>query len=348
MKYVLPMSPDYIADWSDWHAVRELLQNAMDAHDAGGHPPQMEYHEGRLIIASREERLSRKSLLLGGGTKTDNRNARGQFGEGYKLALLVFCRKLYGVTIYNGGEVWKPSFEPHPDFENTPVLTIDIRPAATDAETFDGVKFIIEGFPQEAWAIVNSRWLPGTPNDTILGSCQRGNIYSGGLFITQSKSLLRGYNFAPHRLNLGRDRDIVGDFDLQFHTSTLWQECGAERAPELMGLMKVSAADVEYVSYVPEQSAAVILKEYEREYGAGTVPVKDQKELDAVRSSGFNGQIVCNALGSIVRSVKKFVFHELRTPGGRLKAFYEKHRDSLNLDAREELEILVRESVGWR
>lgn len=346
MKYVLPLSPDYVADWSDWNAVRELLQNAMDAHDAGGEKPRMEYSDGTLIIESARERLSRKSLLLGGTTKADNENQRGKFGEGYKLALLVFCRKLYDVRVWNGGEMWEPKFENNPDFDGAPTLTINILPAP---ELFDGIRFIIKGFPEEAWNVVKSRWLPEIDHDAILSHEQRGNIYSGGLFITHSTKVLRGYNFSPKRLNLGRDRDIVGDWDLCWHTSELWKmKMTPKKVIDLIAMMKVSAADVEFVTYIPPTEAAIVVKEFEKEYGAGTVPVSDQKELDQVRAAGFNAQIVSNGLKSIVSSVKRFIFHELRTPGGKMKAFFDKHKDKLNLDAREELEILVNESAGWR
>lgn len=347
MKYVLPLTPDYVSDWSDWHAVRELLQNAMDAHDAGGEKPTMTYEDGTLVVESPRERLPRRSLLLGGTTKAKEPGQRGKFGEGYKLALLVFCRKLYHTTVINGGELWRPNFEASKEFDGESVLTIEIT-SVPQHEFYDGVRFIVKDFPSEAWEIIKERWLPDVPHDTILPKEQRGNIYSGGLFITKSTSLLRGYNYAPHRLPLGRDRDVTSDWDAQYHAAKLWENCGSERVDELMSLLKVQAADVEYVSYVPAADAQVIVKAYEKEYGEGTVPVKDQKELDAVRSSGFNGQIDCDQLRRIVNGIKKFVFHEVRTPGGRLKAFFDKIKDRLDLDIREELEILVRESQGWR
>lgn len=348
MKYTLPLSPDYVSGWSDWHAVRELLQNAMDAHDAGGCKPRMDYdpQSKTLVVESPKERLPRRSLLLGGTTKADDDSQRGKFGEGYKLALLVFCRSLYDVTVINGGERWTPTFERNSDFDGERVLTIDISP---EPEPFDGVRFSIQGFPESSWELVKSRWLPEMDNDSILSFQQRGNIYCGGLFITNCNRLLRGYNFAPSRLNLGRDRDIVGDFDLCYQTSQLWSRPkGARHAIELMAMLKNSAADVEYVNYVPATEAAIIVKEYEKEFGDGTVPVSNQQELDKVRAAGFNGQIVCDSLKKIVLGVKKFVFHELRTPGGKMKQFFDKHKEKLNLDVREELEILVNESKGWR
>lgn len=345
MRYTLPLSPEYVRDWNDWHAVRELLQNAMDAHTAGGEHPNMDYDGRSLMIESPKERLPRKSLLLGSTTKADDSRLRGQFGEGYKLALLVFCRKLYDVAVINGGEKWTPSFQPHPDFDDEPVLTIDIQPAS---EPYDGVRFLIGGFPPTSWETIQRRWLPNTTDDSILGYDERGNIYSGGLFITQSTKLLMGYNFRPSRLNLGRDRDLVGDFDLHFHTSQLWSQCQPERVQQLMALMEQSAADVEYVSCVPEQTRQIVVSSYEKKYGQNTVPVSNQKELDEVRAAGFNGQIVCDALKKIVTGAKRFLFTELRTPGGRVKAFYDKHKDHMDLNAREDLEILVQESVGWR
>ena len=350
MKYVLPISQNYLAEWSEWHAIRELLQNAMDAADAGGEKPLVQYDQETkiLTIASPRERLPRKSLLMGVTTKADDDSQRGQFGEGYKLALLVLCRRMYEVTVHNGGEVWTSCFEEHPDFDGEKVLTISVDPAS-EGEDYDGVAFKIRGLSQVNWNLIASRWLPDAKEDQILDGMQyRGCIFSGGLFVTQCKSLLMGYNFARHRLSLGRDRDVVGDWDVKIHCAVLWQQCDPSQVTMLMALMQQSAGDVEYVDYVPAQTAQAVIKAYEAQYGENVVPVQNQAELDTVRGQGYCAQIVCDALRKIVTGAKKFIYLELRTPEGKMRAFQDKYAERLDLDIRENLEVLVSESRGWR
>lgn len=345
MKYVFPITPNYVANWDTWSAIRELLQNAMDARDAGGECPELHYCNDRkeLTITSPKERLSRRSLLLGETGKGDQKNQRGEFGEGYKLALVVLCRQGMDVEIQTGGERWTPNFAPSEDFDGANVLHIRIEP---HEPAFDGIRFTINNVEPESWELVCKRFIPEVPNDTILKS--PGDIYCGGIYVTHIQTLLRGYNFAPHRLTMNRDRSVVADFDIKLQTAWLWRDRAEQHPLELSSLLKVDAPDVEHIDFVPAKPAEVIVKDFEKTYGEGTVPVDSQKELDQVRQAGYRAQIVPSPLKRIVRGVKSYVFHEQRTPGGRMKKFWEKYRDRLDIDIREELEILVNESAMWR
>ena len=146
-KFVLSLSPDYVSHWGFWEAVRELLQNAIDQKQVNPESEIVFTHDEDLkvlTIGSTNSVLTRQSLLLGVTTKTNNRNAIGQFGEGYKLAMLVLARLFLDVEIHNGDEIWRPAFEFNDQY-GANVLTVSIEPAPYDLQ---GVAFRIGGVPR--------------------------------------------------------------------------------------------------------------------------------------------------------------------------------------------------------
>jgi len=81
--YELPLTKGYVADWRMQHAVRELIQNALDSES----PFEWTLDGAQLRITSRHTVLGVETLLLGSTSKAENADAIGNFGEGYKIAL---------------------------------------------------------------------------------------------------------------------------------------------------------------------------------------------------------------------------------------------------------------------
>lgn len=90
-EYNLNVSSRYVAGWSAWEVVREIITNAMDA-DADW---EMTRHgsDSITIYTSTVPRLG-DMIVIGQGTKTADDDNIGQFGEGLKLAALACCRSL--------------------------------------------------------------------------------------------------------------------------------------------------------------------------------------------------------------------------------------------------------------
>ena len=105
-KYELSIATTYVENWGVFEALRELFQNAIDQGD-------WEYHYDpvakELSIINHNDTLDTDSLLLGNTSKRNDGSKIGEFGEGYKLAVLALLRDGYEVTFYNGGanEIWK-------------------------------------------------------------------------------------------------------------------------------------------------------------------------------------------------------------------------------------------------
>ncbi len=92
-----PISANYVSHWGIWEAAREILQNAMDAPQYN-----VSYTDGEMIVTNPGS-LNLKALLLGESDKAEG--ARGQYGEGLKLAMLIAAREKRTMRVWTGSEL---------------------------------------------------------------------------------------------------------------------------------------------------------------------------------------------------------------------------------------------------
>jgi len=163
-KLELTISPNYV-DWTVWECLREFFQNALDAED-DGHEMSVEYspHKKRTIegvtrhgvleIRNCGARIHRKSLILGETDKRNDSSARGQFGEGMKLAWAALLRRGYRVLVRTGDERWVPRIEASKAFE-TELLTVEIGKVVSR----DDVCIEIQGITPAQWQDVEQKVL---------------------------------------------------------------------------------------------------------------------------------------------------------------------------------------------
>jgi hypothetical protein len=208
---VYPMTTDYIKDWGIWEAYRELLQNAMDdsSHEVS-------YTDGILTIRNPSS-LVGEDLLFGVSRKHDgsDRQIRGKFGEGLKLALLVLTREGIEVDVRSGSLSIHPSLV---DQFGHQCLKVEIQ----EREDDDGKSFVDGTWVRihsEAWLLWKERYLvdstPRILEDPLLASPPgHGHVYVGGLWVS-TMSLKYSYNFSPDQVHLNRDRDIPSMTDIQ-------------------------------------------------------------------------------------------------------------------------------------
>lgn len=132
------------ANYTDWGltaGLREFVQNALDARDEG-YPTSIKAEDPRRIrITTLGTTLSKESLLLGQTSKAQRANARGKFGEGYKIGALALLRGGCSVTIRTGDEIWTPSIARSSTFD-ADVLVFDIE-KATDGQDPNRVEVYI-------------------------------------------------------------------------------------------------------------------------------------------------------------------------------------------------------------
>lgn len=310
--FELSVSRDYVPGWGVPEAIRELFQNALDAQAADpANVMDFEYvpEEEKLIITNRTSSLSTQSLLLGASSKRDDESMIGQFGEGYKIAVLVLVREGLDVVFYNYDkkEVWRPRLINSPRY-GTEILAFFIDKEAQWTEAPDNnltieITGLTEGmfeqikvtnlhvkqrYATEPLATLETRY-----GSILLDDDQKHKVYVNGLFVCEYQDYEYGYNFKPEHLKLDRDRKLVSDFDLKWLASTMWLDNRGD--PEFItravALAEKGAADVAYISSIHSRRegfdsiAQEALEMFRKRYGAKAVPVSSQYEAESLDPS---------------------------------------------------------------
>lgn len=266
-EYELTISPNYVSNWGIREAIRELLQNAVDANICG-YSKIIEYDSNiqTLKIKNEGAKLPASSLILGCSSKGNNDNLTGQFGEGFKLALVVLIRKGYGVNIINSDELWVPKFEFSDKFQSQ-VLTITVK----DTKDIGYLSFEIQGITQDVYndlldyfPCIDDNYGETIKSDNgyiLLDDRFAGKMYVEGLYIQSDSNFKYGYNFNANVVDLDRDRRAINYYELRKLTAAsvvTAESC----SPELFKAISNSCTDVRDIEDVIEEASDDFLQEY--------------------------------------------------------------------------------------
>ena len=266
-EYELTISPNYVSNWGVREAIRELLQNAVDANICG-YSKIIEYDSNiqTLKIKNEGAKLPASSLILGCSSKGNNDNLTGQFGEGFKLALVVLIRKGYGVNIINSDELWVPKFEFSDKFQSQ-VLTITVK----DTKDIGYLSFEIQGITQDVYndlldyfPCIDDNYGETIKSDNgyiLLDDRFAGKMYVEGLYIQSDSNFKYGYNFNANVVDLDRDRRAINYYELRKLTAAsvvTAESC----SPELFKAISNSCTDVRDIEDVIEEASDDFLQEY--------------------------------------------------------------------------------------
>ena len=378
-RFELSLSSNYVSHWTVVEAIRELFQNALDQETENADNKMFfDYSSSDevLRIGNKSSILDVKSLLLGESTKRASTSTIGQFGEGYKLALLVLSHLNKGITIYNYGakEVWYPKLIKSRKYGGQQILVVDV-----DKKFFwqtvpdDNLVFEIKDITRDEYIEIcdsNLHLRPAmetidtTYGDIIIDDAYRGQVFVKGLYVNTVEKLAYGYNFKPQHMKLDRDRKMVTDFDLKWKTSLMWKECGNEHAIELA---KTGAMDVTYLqeawtnrSEQFEAMASTAYQSFRSEHGPKAYPVSTQDEADKIVRRFGKGKVepvivtvsyqaVVKASPEFKKEDEEYVAEEIleQSPYERLSDFYDKAYDNLSEEQREEFDAILEESKSW-
>jgi hypothetical protein len=346
--YELPLSRDYVRSWGVKEAVRELIQNAIDS------PAPFEYSQNGelLIITSRGIRLDTSTLVLGRTSKADDDDQIGQFGEGFKLAMLVLVREGKALTIANDDRLWAPEFRMSRSFG---VETLHI--VETDIDQTDRLDFMIGGLTDEdQQAIIDScLMLQPEQANIIRTKCgdilpdRPGKLYVGGLYICDT-DMRFGYNFKPSYMPLERDRKTVDSWELNAATKEIW--FATEQHEKIAELIAEDIPDLAYAEYsstdlIKEACYALFKKNH-----PGKVIARNQDELNEMVEKGLTVYIGGGAFYTNVS--KSLSYQSGYTPARKLTPFehmtqwFNDNQHSMLPKAVKSFSVLLDASIKWK
>lgn len=314
----LPIAIGYVPTWGVIEGFREIFQNAIDQQTLNPENRMIWSYDNETVrVVSKNSTLERSSLLLGHTTKPANDKMIGNFGEGYKLALLVFARNDMPVRILNYGrsEIWTPRIKVSKKFDAS-ILSVETK-AAFFREVPDGnLTFEIGGVDEAMWSDIKAanlhirdeypRHIECANGKIILDVAETGNLYVNGLLVCKT-SLHYGYDLKPSVIKLDRDRSTVSSWDLGWETSRMWMGIADHHFDLFQHLLEIESADVEYAGstcWGSDNVRARAFFVFQEKHGRNAIPASTEDEIKAIKKiiPAANVIIVGDSYGKVLQS----------------------------------------------
>lgn len=341
MKFRYPITASYVSEWKLAHAVREVIANALDAETEHGAKFVTKYDKAkqRLIVRNEGIKVDPKALYFGESSKRGDERFVGQYGEGLKLAMLVFARMGLDVLIKNGDdETWKPLIEE--DGLGVSTLCVDITKAKRSENNFE---IVIPEIPEEFWEMMQGWFLrlnkPSTVHKTSAGELIddpdfTGKIFVRGVYVVTREKYEFGYNF--YNVDTGRDRRVPSSYDIDWAISAMWAELSKRNDAQLVARMYKSfereVAEQDVFTYsAPDALVDTMLTKFREEYGEDAVPVVGTAEGSGLEHIGRTPVPLPTRLVTLLR-------RRVATPEKIIKEFSEKVETRFALDDLSDIE----------
>lgn len=351
----LNLSFGYVPDWNYISAIREIMQNSLDAEvQDPANKMYFDYNKDSRIlsIGNRNGILEESSLLLGTSSKREDSNQIGQHGEGYKVATVVLLREGFGVKIYNWNkkQVWvAKSIKSRTYKENIPVFDIEQHLFKKGAD----LVFEISGVTEDMFekVIDSNLWLyeryRGTLGEVrlsdrgkvLLDEKFKNKVFVKGLYVCDNPKISFGYDFLPSDVRLDRDRRLVDTFDI------LWNAGRVISGTKDLELIKkcLELNDGKYLcnfTYnVPSDFKNSVAEDFFSEHGDDCVPCTSEKEFNNAVKSGHKAVLVNESQANLIKSSSIYVETGVRVKSlkEQLQDWYYKVADILDGDEYKEL-----------
>jgi len=217
---VYPITLGYRKHWGEWEAIRELVQNALDSSEDF----EIKRDGCNTIIRDYGDGIAIRHLLFGVSEKKEG--ARGQFGEGLKIALIVLKRLGYHVTIRSNGLLIETS---EAILEGERCLKLVYRHINPPVK---GTEITIHGYqgPTFEDRFVNSRKNIIWSGNTVFGDkgeiIEEANtaLYVKDIFVQELPNARFSYNLS--NVKLEESRGIADPFSLSLELGYLWRNVG--------------------------------------------------------------------------------------------------------------------------
>lgn len=334
------MTRDYVAHWTHLDAIREFVQNALDTKQKSVFIAD----EHGIQVISHGSQLPPEALALGHSTKSATTDL-GQYGEGFKLAMMVLTRQGLDPQVFSGNTRITGCFK-HNDVTKLETFNLVVEDTG---EECDGVVFTCK--PLEDYSELYHR-LPqftdtplGIPTQAVdILRDKPGSIYVGGLFICEDSSLTLGYNFRPGTIGINRDRNMA--------TSVTWELAKyfsqSKDADLVFTLLDKDCKDVNDLGYwdLDKDLERDLVKLFYNKYGKGAKLAKPGISYVGSGVAVSNSMYRTMSRSKSVPEAERKV--DPKSPEGQLSSFLVKHKKHLRRDVRNELNQLIKQAKLWK
>lgn len=236
---------DYLPNWTVNEALREIFQNyldygayTIDTVDVG--------KKQRITISNDYTPVSLEFLRIGNSKKPEG--SIGKWGEGLKMAFLVFLRNKIEISILTDKWIIKPVWIKNKEIGT--VLGISYVEHKLKLQKQFVTKLLLDKQTFETYvaSIIQPEDILYT--DSYHGDIvrrEKGNIYCGRLFVCNVDNLTKSYNLSPNVLPLDRDRVLPKTWDVNYHTSKLNEKY------QRWSTKDMSYSDTLYISRIPTE-----------------------------------------------------------------------------------------------
>jgi hypothetical protein len=328
MRIELSLSIDYLPDWTVEAALRELIQNALDAGDVTGDGHRISWSRGQggtVLLGNPSANIERDALLLGVTTKSDGEQ-RGSFGEGMKLASLILARNGHGMKLTTATETWTARIEESDQFAGKRVLVWHIRQRhAPVAVPFVDVE--VTGITNEVYESVRSQFIEFLDvknkietkyGDYIMDPTLKGCLFVKGMLIKREPTYGAAYNIKDAKVD--RSRRMVDSFDSLWQIASILSEAGSmqkkDGAIDLFEKLEAGDPDAEYVRSLT--SGADVLARFHAKYGENAIPCESMQESTDLEHYGVRGipvnKVLLRALNDAGINAKDAVKEAVASP----------------------------------
>lgn len=266
-------SREYQSDWNLDFAIREIIQNHVYALQVLQVDGSHSWDNGIATFADNGQGIAKKYFLNGNSGQREIINSPGQFGEGMKLAFLIFAREgkvckvdtvgysMEAMFEYNEQMACEELFFNFSDSNRTCGTTFTIE--CTETEYLNAIQFFGFLSSNKSRFITSNFWQQETPE-----------LYVNGVKLNDSNiKMLFSYNLIGKDLN-NRDRNSVNTYKLN---ETIWEQ------------IIFKTEDKEYIKSILENFSNSNYVEY---YNVNTFQVKNQEAWKQVAKDLWGKKVV--------------------------------------------------------
>lgn len=354
-----PLSIEYVEDWGRWDILREMVSNALDVttdvhlafyRDAelpAFIPPHVgsNIKLGDLVIANCGKPMPLSALIIGNSMKA-SRDSIGQFGEGFKMAMLVASRLGINVSIWSGGLYM---YHIPGELFGQPTLSIEYQENQTYVDgtvvvlhDWDDVdyadRFLLQSDDRIAFT------LEGTGN--ILNTTEP-DFFVRGVWLSKAiagnGAVYRfGYNLRDVEMN--RDRKVATHWSINYAIGKLWRRCDDfELLVEFFRAIKNGAGEKDvHMRWETFEHPDVVKAAFIEVYGDDSViKTNDNWEREALHRGANVVEIGENLAGALAQAVGSDEHYVYESAGRQMVYIDDEKRgkDGLSKSAKRRLAI---------